>query len=183
MLNDFLVKNAKGNPFSTESQLTKNKMWCAADNHNDTCHTCSKGFLESNLNEADINKISNFYKNCPKFHIRKNRNLVSPALVEKTWGSLCSPLFVAVGCSCLLWKQANIWSNFLILWLQLKLGHRYYIRTLICWWGQRSHIKVKGHLKSSCKVGCYVFTFSFQPKETLHYIWYLLKEVTTIYQA
>ena len=25
--------------------------------------------------------------------------------------------------------------------------------TLICWWGQRSHIKVKGHLRSSCKIG------------------------------
>ena len=25
--------------------------------------------------------------------------------------------------------------------------------TLFCWWGQRSHIKVKGHLRSSCKIG------------------------------
>ena len=25
--------------------------------------------------------------------------------------------------------------------------------TLICWWGQRLHIKVKGHLRSSCKIG------------------------------
>ena len=25
--------------------------------------------------------------------------------------------------------------------------------TLICWWGERSHIKVKGHLRSSCKIG------------------------------
>ena len=25
--------------------------------------------------------------------------------------------------------------------------------TLICWLGQRSHIKVKGHLRSSCKIG------------------------------
>ena len=24
-------------------------MWCAADNHNDTCHTCAKGYLDSNL--------------------------------------------------------------------------------------------------------------------------------------
>ena len=27
------------------------------------------------------------------------------------------------------------------------------METLICWWGQRSHIKVKGHLRSSCKIG------------------------------
>ena len=25
--------------------------------------------------------------------------------------------------------------------------------TVICWWGQRSHIKVKGHLRSSCSIG------------------------------
>ena len=25
--------------------------------------------------------------------------------------------------------------------------------TLICWWGQKPHIKVKGHLRSSCKMG------------------------------
>ena len=24
--------------------------------------------------------------------------------------------------------------------------------TFICWWGQRSHIKVKGHLRSRCKI-------------------------------
>ena len=27
------------------------------------------------------------------------------------------------------------------------------METLICWWGQRSYIKVKGHLRSSCKIG------------------------------
>ena len=35
---------------------------------------------------------------------------------------------------------------------QLKLGHRCNVGTLICWWGERSYIKVKGHLRSSCKV-------------------------------
>ena len=36
---------------------------------------------------------------------------------------------------------------------QPKLGHRCNMGTLICWWGQRLHIKVKGHQRSSCKVG------------------------------
>ena len=36
---------------------------------------------------------------------------------------------------------------------QPKLGHRCNIGTLICWWGQRSHIKVIGHLRSKCKIG------------------------------
>ena len=43
-------------------------MWCAADNHNYMCHISAKGFLDSNLNEAVIDKISNFQK-LPQFHI------------------------------------------------------------------------------------------------------------------
>ena len=35
---------------------------------------------------------------------------------------------------------------------QPKLVHRCNMGTLICWWGQRSCIKVKGHLRSSCKM-------------------------------
>ena len=54
-------------------------------------------------------------------------------------------------------------SNFHMLRrIQPKLGHRCNMGTLICWWGQRSHIKVKGHLKSSCKVGL---------KCKIHLIW------------
>ena len=36
---------------------------------------------------------------------------------------------------------------------QPKLGHRCNMGTLICWSCQRSYIKVKGHLRSSCKIG------------------------------
>ena len=53
-------KIQKGNPYVTECRLSKNDMWCAADNHNDTYHTCAKGFLDLNFNQAVINKISNF---------------------------------------------------------------------------------------------------------------------------
>ena len=37
--------------------------------------------------------------------------------------------------------------------LEPNLVYGYNIRTLICSWGQRSHTKVKGHLKLSCKIG------------------------------
>ena len=35
-------------------------MWCAVDNHNCMCHIHGKGLLDSNSNEATIDKISNF---------------------------------------------------------------------------------------------------------------------------
>ena len=31
----------------TENQLSRNEMLCAADNHNNMCHICAKGFLDS----------------------------------------------------------------------------------------------------------------------------------------
>ena len=43
-------KISKGNPHLTENWFIKTEMWCATDNHNDTCHTCAKGFLDSKLN-------------------------------------------------------------------------------------------------------------------------------------
>ena len=30
-------------------RLSENEMWCTADNYNDTCHTCTKGFLDLNF--------------------------------------------------------------------------------------------------------------------------------------
>ena len=44
----------KENPYL--SDFNWGKMWCAADNHNETCHTCAKGFSDSNFKWA-INKI------------------------------------------------------------------------------------------------------------------------------
>ena len=48
-------------------------MWCAADNHNHIglCHIFSKGYLDSNFNEAVIDKISNFHEIATKFVIFK----------------------------------------------------------------------------------------------------------------
>ena len=42
-------------------------MWCAADNHNYMCHICTQRFLDSNLNESVIDKISNFHEIAPNF--------------------------------------------------------------------------------------------------------------------
>ena len=42
-------------------------MWCAADNHNNACHTCAKSILDLNFIQAAINKISNFYEIASNF--------------------------------------------------------------------------------------------------------------------
>ena len=44
-------------------------MCCASDNHRHMCHTCAIEFLNSNFNEAVIDKISNFHDIAPKFYI------------------------------------------------------------------------------------------------------------------
>ena len=70
-LGDFTVKKTrkiwKGNLHLTENRLSRNKMWCAADSNNYMCHVCAKDFLDSNFNQAVIDKISNFHKNTPNF--------------------------------------------------------------------------------------------------------------------
>ena len=38
-----------------------------ADIHNYMCHICAKGFLDSNINQEVINKISNFHEIAPNF--------------------------------------------------------------------------------------------------------------------
>ena len=45
--------------YSPEYSLSKNEMWCAADNHNYVCHICAK--------EQIIDKISNFHEIDPTF--------------------------------------------------------------------------------------------------------------------
>ena len=49
-------------------------MWCGADNYNYMCHihVCAKGFLDSNFNEAVIDKISIFHKIAPNFTYSQN---------------------------------------------------------------------------------------------------------------
>ena len=49
-------------------------MWCAADNYKYMCHICAKGFLDSNLNQAVIDKISNFQEIAPNFTYSQNLN-------------------------------------------------------------------------------------------------------------
>ena len=65
-------------------------------------------------------------------------------------------LSVHVVC-CLLLKWVNIWlltsTSTCFDGPQPKLGQRCNAGILICWWGQRSNINVKGHLTLSCKIG------------------------------
>ena len=60
-------KIGKGNLHLTKNRLSRNEMWCAADNHNHICHMCAKGFLDLNFNQAVIDKISNFHEIAPNF--------------------------------------------------------------------------------------------------------------------
>ena len=53
--------------YSTENQLSRNEMWCAADNRNYMSHICAKGFSDSILNQPVIEYQNQ--QNCPKFHI------------------------------------------------------------------------------------------------------------------
>ena len=54
-------------------------MWCVANNDNYMCHICAKEFLDSNFNEAVIDKklISIFTKLPQIPRIRINRNFLS----------------------------------------------------------------------------------------------------------
>ena len=62
-------KIGKGNLYLTENWLSRNEMWCVADNHNYMSHTCAKGFLDSNFDYAVIGKyqILNLNKITPNF--------------------------------------------------------------------------------------------------------------------
>ena len=51
--------------YLTENRLSRNEMWCAADNHNFMCHICAKGILDSNFNQAGIDKITKFQEIAP----------------------------------------------------------------------------------------------------------------------
>ena len=57
----------KGNHSLTENRLRRNKIWYVEDNHNHMCHICAKGFLDSNFNQAVIDKISIFHEIAPNF--------------------------------------------------------------------------------------------------------------------
>ena len=48
-------------------------MRCVADNHNYMRHIWAKGFLDSNVDEAVIDKISNYHEIAPNFtHSQKS---------------------------------------------------------------------------------------------------------------
>ena len=73
---DFTVKNAKlGRKICiwTENWLSKNKMWCAADNNNNTSHTCVKGILDSILIQQLLTEYQFFTKFPQISHIHKYR--------------------------------------------------------------------------------------------------------------
>ena len=46
-------------------------MWCVADDHNDMCYICAKGFLDPIFNEAVIDKMIKFSRIAPNFKYSK----------------------------------------------------------------------------------------------------------------
>ena len=48
-------------------------MWYGVDNYNHMYHICAKGFLDSNFNEASLDKISIFHEFPQISHTHKNR--------------------------------------------------------------------------------------------------------------
>ena len=52
-------------------------MWCAADNHNYTCHICAKGFLDLNFNKQLLTKYQIFKKLPQISHIHQNHSFLS----------------------------------------------------------------------------------------------------------
>ena len=49
--------------YSSENRLSRNEMWCAADNHNYMSHMC-KRVLDSNFNKAVIDKMGSMEEQC-----------------------------------------------------------------------------------------------------------------------
>ena len=43
-------KIEKGNLYLIENRLSRNEMWCGAENYNYMCHVCAKGLLDSKFN-------------------------------------------------------------------------------------------------------------------------------------
>ena len=57
----------EGKSIFTENRLSRSEMWCATCNNNYMRHIYAKGFLDSNINYAVIDKISNFQEIAPNF--------------------------------------------------------------------------------------------------------------------
>ena len=53
------MQNWEGKFVFNWNRLSRNKMWCASDNHNNMCHICAKELLD--LKPVNIN--------CPQFYI------------------------------------------------------------------------------------------------------------------
>ena len=70
-------------------------MWCASDNHSNTCHICTKELLDLTLSSYLQN--INFGRNCPKCHIiiLKNHNFSS--IIGTSYTNCFYPINVLAG--------------------------------------------------------------------------------------
>ena len=105
-LGDFTVKKCKigrRNLYLTKNRSSRNGILCAADNHNNMCHLCAKGFLDSNLinpflsvhipyvqSEGILPQIrllqwrAYIFRNTQCFSTKLGRNMVNALFCHKT---------------------------------------------------------------------------------------------------
>ena len=84
MLSDFTVKktqNCEEKSLFNWKSISRNEMWCAADNHNYMYFIWAKGFLDTNFNQAFIDKLSNFQEIAPNFTYSHDWNFLDQQLL------------------------------------------------------------------------------------------------------
>ena len=66
----------KRTPYLTDIKLSKNEKQCAAYNHNDICHLCAEGHLDSTYPSSYLREISNLYDIAPNFTYSQSKTEV-----------------------------------------------------------------------------------------------------------
>ena len=104
-------KIRKGNLCLTKNWWRKNKISCNADNHDYICHIRAKGFVDSDINEAVIDKISNFQEIAPNFTF----HIFTKILFFKVWLETDRPTASTLW-TLWQWCKKNLLFHFCQLW-------------------------------------------------------------------
>ena len=69
------------NQYITDIRFSENNIWCLV-NHNYMCHICAKGYyIDSNFNEAVINKVSTYHEIALNLTYRSEPSIVPCATI------------------------------------------------------------------------------------------------------
>ena len=107
-----------------------------AGDHIYTCYVCAKGFLNSNFNQAVIDKISMIFKKLPQIsHIHKNHNYF-----VTFYTNCCFPIdFMARTCRNVLFHFCQLWAVELLSWIHTRTQTFFFIalsHAHFCFWGK-----------------------------------------------